>query len=144
VTVRVSTLDVVARVILTSLLSVTAGTKLLYGHRASYSMPIELYYGVSVGEIAVGVLLWTRLQPYVALVSMLGLVVAVVRYWLSSAHWHCGCFGDWVMSARQHLAILSLMGLCSLRLALKKADGKDADMRRPSGASAETTRPGSL
>ena len=116
----------VCRAVLSSLLAVTAVAKLSSGHDPGYWLRIEWYYVAAIAELVASVAVWTRVSQAVARLLVVVLVAVTVKYWISGDHWQCGCFGGWPVTRRQHLALISIMGLCALILARAAVSGKSS------------------
>jgi hypothetical protein len=127
-------LDFGSRMVLSCILSLASVAKLVHGYRSGYWLPEWAFYCIAIAELVLASVVWTRWRRFAGLVLVMGAVAAVGRYWISGAHWTCGCFGDWVMSGRQHLALLAIMGLCALQVVGAGQQGAAADERPQAGA----------
>lgn len=107
---------VTATALVTCCLLTSGLSKLLSGYDGRYAMSESVYYSIAAAEIAASCAVWTRLRRSVVCVLIVGVVAATLWYWSSKQNRPCGCFGAWPISRRQHLAILSSLGLLLMAL----------------------------
>lgn len=107
--------SVALRVGIVGLLATSAAIKFLHGYDPQYWLDMELYYGLSVAEVALCVLVWSRWRE-LSLWLLIGGLALVGMYLVlrGESAGVCGCFGSWPMSRRVHLVIISALGLMAI------------------------------
>lgn len=107
---------VTATALVTLCLLASGLAKLSSGYDSRYPMPESVYYSIAGTEIVAACAVWSRFRRSVVSVLIVGVVAATLWYWSSKQNRPCGCFGAWPISRKQHLAILSSLGLLLMAL----------------------------
>ncbi len=107
--------SVVLRTGIVGLLATSAAIKFLHGYDPEYWLAMEMYYVVSVVEVAFCILVWSRWRDLSLWLLISGLAVAGMYLVLKGeSSGTCGCFGAWPLSRRVHLGIISALGLMTI------------------------------
>lgn len=108
---------ILSRVVLVGVLCASAVAKLMSPHQDFMLLSVESYYLVALGEILLAIGLLSRWSHYFARGALAAALAGSVLFWWQGGWGRCGCFGSWELGAKFHIALLAVVGLCSVCLA---------------------------
>ena len=102
--------------------------KIFAGHSSQYLVKEDLFYLISIAEILLGVLVFSRYSA-LAVMAALSLFCGGLIVTIFFPHRPCGCFGPINISAQLHVIVTSILGVYACKVLL--SDVKKASKRGP-------------
>jgi hypothetical protein len=110
-------IDHACRILLSVLLLVVGGSKVLTGHAAATIWPAWVTVWGGIVEIIVALLLWSALRKAACVAVVAIGAAAIVFTWLAPSGASCGCLGTLhVLSNREHIMLGATLGLLATSL----------------------------
>ena len=97
------------KVVVCAVLGLAITGKIMTGYRPSFGIAPAIYYGISMMEVVLVVMLWLRKWRLFATIGIVAMAAIGVVWTLVSSR-ACPCFGSWTLSVDQHRAVAALMG----------------------------------
>ena len=116
----------VGRCALSGALLFAAGAKIASGHDPDFAISAPRFWGSTVLEAALGLLLWSPVRRGAIGCVILLCLASVAHAWTTAEDRHCGCLGNVLsLERRERIAVASALGALASALLLRRRCGRE-------------------